>query len=165
MIDAVSKVIGIVIAFIMLVIAPTVIMRVTDDAATKRLVLNSMNVFIDKVTDKGSITKQDLDTLFAEVNSHGIPFDVQVFKYEKMSVPDAYTRYSTVYVNKYGPVVLFNINPTVPYTNESVEFLKVGDVIQVRVNAMTPSQGQLLAFTWLKQSEPLFEFTLAGSVR
>ena len=43
--DAVSKVIGVLLAFVLLILAPMTITRMRDDMATRRLVLNEVTMF------------------------------------------------------------------------------------------------------------------------
>lgn len=69
--DFVNKIVTVVLTFIMLVIAPITWEYVRSEMITERLVLNEMVQFLDKVTDKGTITAEDLDDLYLGVNSTG----------------------------------------------------------------------------------------------
>ena len=55
MMDTLSKIIGIFLAFVLLIAVPLTINTVTDDATAKRLALNEVEAFLDKISDKASV--------------------------------------------------------------------------------------------------------------
>ena len=67
--DFINKVITIVLIFVMLVLAPLLISYMSTDMTSERLILNDVTQFIDKVTDKYTITDYDLNDLYLAVNS------------------------------------------------------------------------------------------------
>jgi di/tricarboxylate transporter len=157
MTDAITKAIGILLAFVLLILAPMTIARLRDDMATRRLVLNEVTMFIDKVTDKASVTVADMDDLLIGINAHGGAFDVQVVRYVRIAVRDA-TRGGEVRSIYYAADDVFTL------TNGEVR-LNLGDAIQVRVGGITKTKGQNLLQGLLRVSEQPFSFTLAGTVR
>ena len=157
MTDAVTKVIGVLLAFVLLIFAPMTISRMKDDMAARRLVLNEVTAFIDKVTDKGSVTGTDVDDLMIGVNAHGGAFDVQVIRYVRVAVKDS-TRGGEVRSIYYATDDVFTVSG-----GEVV--LNVSDAIQVRVEGITKTKGQNLIQGLLRVSERPFSFTLAGTVR
>jgi hypothetical protein len=151
----ISKVIGVILAFAMLVIAPLVITQMTQDMAMKRLVLNEVTSFIDKVTDKSAVSPEDVDDIRLGVNSRGGAFDIKLVRYVRISVPDS--------SRPEGIKSLYVATEDV-FGNATVE-LKQGDVIQVRVTALTPTQAQKSLQGFLKVIERDFDFTMAGMAR
>ena len=157
MADAITKVIGVLLAFVLLVLAPMTISRMSGDMATKRQVLNEVTMFIDKVTDKASISGVDIDDLMLGVNSYGGAFDVQVIRYFRVAVRDS-TRGGEVRSIYYATDDVF--------TSAGGEvLLNIGDAVQVRVTAITRTRGQNLLQGLFRVAEPPFNFTLAGTVR
>ncbi|GHU97365.1 hypothetical protein FACS1894208_12700 [Clostridia bacterium] len=153
MTDIISKIIGVLLAFALLVITPLVIVRMADDMAEKRLILNEVSNFIDRVTDKANVTADDIDDLYLAINSHGGAFDVEVVRYERTAIPDGAGRAKSVYIATDDVFGTNTVN------------LKGGDAVQVRVFAISKTTAQTLLFRLLRVNEPDFKFTLAGTVR
>jgi hypothetical protein len=155
--DIVTKVIGVLLAFVLLILAPMTISRMRDDMATRRLVLNEVTMFIDRVTDKAAVSGQDMDDLMIGVNAHGGAFDVQVVRYVRIAVRD----------NTQGGIVrsiYYATDDVLTSATGEVHF-NVGDAIQVRVTGITKTRGQNLIQGLMRVSEQPFSFTLAGTVR
>lgn len=158
MADTISKVIGVLLAFALLVIAPLTITRMTEDMAAKRLILNEVTQFIDKVTDKGSVSASDMDDLMIGVNSYGGTFNVMVTRYIPVAVRDNVSgAVKTTYV-----VSDDNINSL---SGSGMVYLEPGDAVQVRVEGISLTKGQSFIRAVLRVYERQFEFTLAGIVR
>jgi ABC-type amino acid transport system permease subunit len=151
--DAIPKIIGVLLAFALLVLAPLTISRMTDDMAAKRLILNEVSQFIDRVTDKGSVTKDDMDDLYIALNTHGAAFDAEVVRYVRTAVPSGAGAAESVYIaadDTFGSVTVV---------------LRAGDVVQVRVTELTRTTAQKLLYKLMRVYEKNFDFTLAGVVR
>lgn len=88
MIDTISKVISIVLIFLMLVTAPLLISYKMDDATARREVLFEVTQFIDKVRDTRKISPDELDQLYADCNSYGLSVDVRVRRLTKYVVSE-----------------------------------------------------------------------------
>ena len=85
MADFINKIISLVLIFILLVLAPILNQYLASEATTERLVLNDVEQFIDKVTDKKVITAADVDELYMDVNSNGGFYNVSVDKYIRVA--------------------------------------------------------------------------------
>ena len=157
MTDVISKVIGVLLAFVLLIMAPMTITRMKDDMAARRLILNEVTMFIDRVTDKAIISGADIDDLMIGVNAHGGAFDIQVVRYVRIAVRDS-TRGGEVRSIYYATDDVFTVSG-------SAVNLNIGDAVQVRVTGITRTKGQNLIQGLLRVSERPFEFTLAGTVR
>lgn len=156
MTDAISKVIAVLLAFVLLILAPMTISRMTDDMATRRQILNEVTAFIDKVTDKGSVTGADVDDLMLGVNAYGGAFDVQIVRYVRVAVKDS---------TQGGEVrsIYYATDDTFSSTGSTV-YLNVGDAVQIRIEGITKTKAQNLIQGLLRVSERPFSFTLAGTV-
>lgn len=151
----ISKVIGVILAFVLLIVAPLVINQMAQDMAMKRLVLNEVTSFIDKVTDKSAVSPEDVDDVRIGVNSRGGAFDVALVRYVRISVPDA--------SRPEGIKSLYVATEDV-FGGSTVE-LRQGDVIQVRVTALAPTQAQKSLQGFLRVIDRDFDFTMAGMAR
>ena len=152
MTDMIPKIIGVLLAFALLVIAPLTIRAMTEDMAGQRLILNEASQFIDRVTDKGSVTARDMDDLYFAVNIHGGAFDAVVVRYIRVAVPISAGISDSVYIAK-------------DVFDSTALTLYPGDVVQVRVHAVTKTNAQGLLRRLMRVYEPDLEFELAGTVR
>ena len=116
MIDYINKVVSIFMIFVELVLAPLLINYVATEGINNRLVLNEVTQFIDKVTDKGSVTQYDIDDLYLGVNSCGGVFTVKVERYVRAATEDTMGKIKTLY-----------------FSNDDLSYLNVGDVVKVTV--------------------------------
>lgn len=149
MVDFINKIITIILIFVMLVLAPLLITYMMEDLRAQRLVLNEVSQFIDKVTDKGTITQEDLDQLYLAVNSHGKILDVVVKRFVRVASMDPTT----------GKV------RTLYFAADKVEDMNPGDIIQVTVREVGRSSVRTLTYKLLKVDIGRLEFSLAGTVR
>lgn len=148
--DFLNKVITIILIFVLLVLAPLLISYMSTDMVTERLVLNEVTQFIDRVTDKGSISDSDLNDLYLGVNSHGGTYDVKVERYIRTETP--------------GPLIP-DKTKTVYYNVEYIGDLNLYDVVKVHVKEVGLSNSKRLMWQLLRVDKGSFEFSLAGTVR
>jgi hypothetical protein len=162
MADFINKTISIILVFAMLVLAPILLSYMSTDMATERIVLNQVDQFIDKVTDKKEITPDDLDELYLAVNSQGGIFDVSV---------DRYIRVAYQEMEGGTPVVkttYFRDNTDIDALYDvagNVANLNVTDVVKVTVEETNRSPAKRLMWSILRIDKGKFEFSLAGTVR
>lgn len=153
MTDYMNKVVSIILAFIMLVIAPLVISYQTTDMLAKRAILNDVTAFIDKAQDTYQIDEDDLNKLYMQCNSHGISVDVKV----KRLIRTAVTKNDST----------GNSAKTVYYAVDTLGDLKnlnPGDTVQVNISEIATTPAHQLVYRVLKIDEGNFEFSLAGVV-
>ena len=151
--DIIPKIIGVILAFVLLVLAPVTITRMTDDMAAKRVILNEVNAFIDCATDKGSVTPSDIDDLYIAINSRGGAFDAQVARYVRIAVPSGMSDAESIYVATDDAFGVSDVR------------LREGDIIQVRVTSVERTTAQNMLAYLFRLYERDFEVTLAGMVR
>lgn len=164
MVDFPNKVITVILLFLMLVVAPITWSYVRTDMVAERLILNEVVAFIDKVTDKGTVTQQDLDELYIAVNASGGTYDVRVNRYiriatKDLNADDPNKAVRTIYVNA-------DISETDPVTGEAVPVeMNSGDMIKVSVKEIGSSPTKNLLWNLLKLDKTNTDFSLAGTVR
>lgn len=151
MVDTISKILSIVLIFLMLVLAPLLISYKIDDAVARREVLFEVTQFIDKVRDTQSVTDADLDQFYQNCNSHGLTVDVRVRRLVKTVVIDPHTEEVTVeYTINDDPAALYNFNK--------------GDGVQVVVEEIGISPSRSFMYRVLGADSGPLKFTLAGIV-
>lgn len=164
MVDFPNKVITVILLFLMLVVAPITWSYVRADMVAERLILNEVVAFIDKVTDKGTVTQQDLDELYIAINASGGTYDVRVNRYiriatKDLNADDPNKAVRTIYVNA-------DISETDPVTGESVPVeMNSGDMVKVSVKEIGSSPTKNLLWNLLKLDKTNTDFSLAGTVR
>lgn len=148
MTDIINKVLGVLIAFVLLAGGPLVINAMGKDLTMNRSVLNEMTNLIDKVTDNGRLSEADLSEFYINISSHGMAMDATISRYMKVVQPDGSGGFTTTYM-------LVDDNTT----------WNRGDIIKVRVQAIDYSGAQRLQNRLLRLNPPKFDQTLAGMVR
>lgn len=146
--DIFSKILGIVLAFILLAFGPLTVNSLTGDLTMKRASINEVTNFINKVTDSGRTTEAELADFYLGCASHGVVADVTVKRYVKIVNPDG----------KGGTYTSYVLSTDLSKWNR-------GDVIQVTFKAIDWTGAQRILWQLLKMAQPKFEFTLAGKVR
>ena len=160
MVDTISKILSIVLIFLMLVLAPLLISYKIDDAVARREILFEVTQFIDKVRDTQTVSRGDLDQLYQNCNSHGLTVDVRVRRlvktvvidpYPKIDPHDPHTEEVTVeYTITDDPAALYNFNK--------------GDGVQVVVEEIGISPSRSFMYRVLGADSGPLKFTLAGIV-
>lgn len=151
MVDTISKILSIVLIFLMLVLAPLLISYKIDDAVARREILFEVTQFIDKVRDTQTVSPEDLDQFYQNCNSHGLTVDVRVRRLVKTVVIDPHTEEVTVeYTINDDPAALYNFNK--------------GDGVQVVVEEIGISPSRSFMYRVLGADSGPLKFTLAGIV-
>lgn len=169
MVDTISKILSIVLIFLMLVLAPLLISYKIDDAVARREILFEVTQFIDKVRDTQTVSPEDLDQFYQNCNSHGLTVDVRVRRLVKTVVIDPYP--------ENGPHTETDPHPeTDPHTEEvTVEYtitddpaalynFNKGDGVQVVVEEIGISPSRSFMYRVLGADSGPLKFTLAGIV-
>lgn len=143
-----SKIIGTVLAFLILFIGPATIVTLSMQLEMERQVFNEMTGLIDKITDTGEMTDEQYADFMLGVSAHGAVMDVEIYRYLTMVVPDGTGGTTNVYQ------LVDNIN----------DYNK-GDYIQIRVTAIDYTGAQRLLFRLSNIFTGKFDETLAGRVR
>lgn len=151
MVDTISKILSIVLIFLMLIMAPLLISYKMDDAVARREVLFDVTHFIDTVRDTQTITSADLDQFYQVCNSRGITVDVKVRRLVKSVIVDPITQKVALnYTIHEDPAALYSFNK--------------GDGVQVIINEIGVSQARYYMYSVLGADSGEFSLTLAGIV-
>ncbi|MFB9277201.1 hypothetical protein [Cohnella cellulosilytica] len=148
MTDLFNKILGAVLAFILLAGAPLIINTMNRDLTIHRSVLNEMTNFIDKVTDNGRITETDLADFHLGISSYGMAMDATLSRYMKVTNPDGAGGTYTSYVY-----------------SDDITTWNTGDILKVQVQAIDYTGAQRIQNRILHLYPAKFDQTLAGMIR
>lgn len=148
MFDYPAKVFSILLIFMMCALSPFLSAYMESEALSNRLALNEVEMFLDKVTDKATITQADLDDLYLAIAATGGIYDVEVKRLIRLStkLPDDSVR--TLYLSQ-------------DYIGET---MKSGDLVKVTVTDIGLTPAKRLKWYVLRLDEGKFHFSLTASV-
>ena len=132
----------------MLIIAPLINVYGTHESEDKMALLNDVSLFLDKVTDKGSITEYDLNEFYMQVESHGMVLNVEVKRLVKTTVMLPDNTISTTYISA-----------------DDISKLNPRDIIQVKLKEISSTPYKKLISTVLRLNTQKYELCLAKMVR
>ena len=166
MTDIFGRVFGVILAFILLFIAPFTMVTLSQEMVARRTILNEMQSFIDETIDSRQVTDQQLEDFYLGISGLGPIVDVEISRYVRTVDPDPVDVEISRYVRTVGPdpVEEGEIYVTYVYSEDNRTYNQ-GDKVSVRVHAIgyTGTQKFLRAITGLFL--PQIDYTLAGRVR
>lgn len=145
--DFLNNVISILLVFVAVVLAPLMLCTLNNDMISERLILNDTSEFLDKVTDKGYITEDDLESFYAQVNSYSLVVNANVSREVRGET-------------KFGDEIR-----TVYIRVDDTSVLNSGDMIRVTIKEVGKSNAKILLYNLLKIIKPRFEVSLVSMVR
>jgi hypothetical protein len=145
-----SKLIGLVLIFFMLVIAPVINVLGVEDSQDKTEILNDTCEFMDMVTDKRSITDDDLNEFYLKIASHGIVADVRVERLVRVAATD-----STSSVQVHSSYVVA----------DDSSYLNVGDMVRVTIEETSTTLYRRMLRVFLRFDQDGYELTMAKVVK
>ena len=143
----IEKVMGVILAFFILVMGPLVNSALSNDITMKRDAINDTNNLLDKVLNTGALSAQQLGDYQLALASHGGILDATVQRYQKIINPDG----------KGGTYVAYQLTTNINQWND-------GDMCKISVEAVDYTGGQKILWSVLKLVEPQFKFSLGGTV-
>lgn len=157
MYDFPNKIFSLILVFIMLVVTPTVWVYINNDGNQKREAFNETTKFLDKVTDRGKITKQDLDELYLGLNATGGTYDATVERHMQTPTPDPNNP-------KENRMVYINMDYMDKDTGKPIEMVQ-GDLVTVKVKEVGTSPAKRLLWLVLKLDSSKDVITLTSMVK
>lgn len=148
MLDYVNRIVQVILIFLMLVVPAILFSYVRGEMKAERLVLNEVELFLDNVTDKGTITDADLNDLYLGVAASGGNYNVQVDRLIRMSTLTEDGKIRTIYLNE----------------NYEGTQMNLGDLVKVNITEIGISPAKRLLWNILRLDEGKFQFSLVASV-
>ena len=131
-----SRIVGLILAFVMLIICPLINAYGVQEMEDRVELLNDVSEFLDKQTDKGGITDEDMDQFYVNVQSHGMILNVKVDRLVKTATTAGDRTIHTTYIaaddntvlNKHDILrVKLTEQSSTPYKRLLAVFLRIDD--------------------------------------
>lgn len=152
--DIPGKFIGLLLAFILMVIMPFVTVTIEGEMLDRRLIVDDVCTFVDSVVDSRQVSDADVEQLNLALASYGVTVDYEITHY-KMSVnPDPISKgsYYITYVK---------MNPD----SVGVNTYDQGDKISVHVKGIGYSTTETLAHKLSGMFVKNLDFTITARIR
>ena len=135
--------------FLMLIVAPLINAYGVSEVKDEIEIMNITSEFLDKAADKKSISQEDMDQLYLQLEAHGKVLDVDVQRLVKVSTlnPEQ-TEANTTYI-----------------AADSLEALNIRDIIKVKLTEKSVTPYKKLLNMFLKIDCEPYELELAKMVR
>lgn len=153
-----SRLFGLILLFFLLIIAPLINAYGTQEMENRVEILNTTSEFLDKQTDKGNVTDQDLNQFYADIESHGVVFDVQVNRLVKVATKLKNGTIHTTYIaadeekKKNGK-------------RDYVYDLNQEDILQVKIREKSSTPYKRLVNAFLRIDDNPYELDMAKTVK
>lgn len=146
--DFLNKLIGVVLAFVLLAAGPLINRGLSQDLEMKRSVLNEITNFLDKVSDNGRINDVDVSNYYLALNSYGVAMDAHIERQIKVVNPDGAGGTYATYV-----------------VSDDITQYNQGDIVITTVKAIDYTGSQRVINRLMHLSPPKFDVTFSAMVR
>lgn len=153
-----SRLFGLILVFFLLIIAPLINAYGTQEMEDRVEILNTTSEFLDKQTDKGNVTDEDLDQFYADIESHGVVFDVQVNRLVKVATKLKNGTIHTTYVAA-------DEEKKVNDKRDLVYDLNKEDILQVKIREKSSTPYKRLVNAFLRIDDNPYELDMAKTVK
>lgn len=155
-----SKLIAVVITFIMLVLSPLILLSLIQDIRTERITWNAVTDYTDIVSDKGVLNENDYKEFIAKLGSSGIDYEVSIVAKSKLVFP--VTGGGSGYYIDYVSSGLWKSSSG---GVTGLTYLEAGDTLQIIVTPLRGSRADQLLAGILNLHTGTREYSYAASVR
>lgn len=142
-----SRIISLILVFLMLILAPLVNSYCVTEMENRRQLLNEVTSFLDVVSDKKSITDDDLNEFYMKVSSYGMVLDVQVNRLVKTATLESDGNVNVTYMSA-----------------DDISLLNQRDVVQVKLTEKSQSAYQKILSIFLGVDDENYSLTMAEMV-
>jgi hypothetical protein len=142
-----SRMISLILVFFMLILAPLVNSYCVTEMENRRQLLNEVTSFLDVVTDKKTITNDDLNEFYMKVSSYGMVLDVQINRLVKTATLESDGKVNVTYMSA-----------------DDISLLNQRDVVQVKLKEKSQSAYQKILHIFLGLDDEYYSLTMAKMV-
>ena len=146
--DFLSRVVGLILVFLLLVVAPLLNTYGTQEMENRMETLNDVSEFLDKVTDKGEVSDDDLNKFYLSVESHGMTLDVKVKRLVKTATLLDNGDVSTSYIS-----------------SDNIHDLNISDIVQVELREVSTTPYKKLMRMFLRIEDRDYKLDMAKMVK
>lgn len=163
--NAFSKIVGILVAVILLVLAPTVYIATAEDSISQTLVTTKTAYFADRIRNQGYLTPTMYENFLTEIDKTGNQYTVQIIHYKKLCIPiyldpmDESTfqnDYTVSYEATYTKDILTTLYPEIEVASpkDRYYYFSQGDYISVKLVNSSPTLATKLQRTLIGLEVP-----------
>lgn len=143
-----SRVVALILVFLLLIVAPLLNTYGTQEMENRMGTLNDVSEFLDKVTDKGEISDDDLNEFYLAVESHGMTLDVKVSRLVKTATLLDDGTVSTTYISA-----------------DNIHDLNVNDIVKVELEEVSTTPYKKLLRMFLRLEDRQYTLDMAKMVK
>ncbi len=156
------KIIGGVLAIVLLMFVPLVTKIAVDEIGIMRKSWNAVENYVDIVNDKGLLTKSDYEDFILKLSSNGIIYKVDIEISRRIAVPVSAGTANIIY----QPVGFYSSSPSEDYQILSnTKALYKGDIVTVTCVPLNKTVGQIILTNLTKVNGQSVSLSLSGMVR
>lgn len=148
--DIFGKILGSMIAFVLVFLAPFTWATLSSEMVARRTIMNEMQSFLDQTIDSRQVTENQLEELYLGISGLGPVCDVEVERYVRVVDPD--------------PKQTGGIYTTYVYSENNRTYNQ-GDKVKVHVKAIGYTGTQKFLRSTIGLWLPQIDYTFAGRVR
>lgn len=156
------KLIGGILAIILLTLVPLVTKVCVDEIGIVRKGWNNLENYVDIVSDKGLLTEDDYNDFVLKLNSDGIIYDVDIEISRRIALPEQAGTAEIIY----QPVGFYSSSPEENYQVLSgKKSLYKGDIVTVTCTPLNSTAGQIITSKVTKTGSKNDVLSLSSMVR
>lgn len=156
------KIIGGVLAIVLLMFVPLTTRVAIDEIGIMRKSWNYTCNYVDIVNDKGLLTKSDYEDFISNLSSGGIIYKVDIEISRRIAIPESTGTANIIY----QPVGFYTSSPTENYQIlNSTKALYKGDIVTITCTPMNMTVGQAILSKLTKAGNHGTTLSLSGMVR
>ncbi|WFR59069.1 hypothetical protein QA584_08285 [Anaerocolumna sp. AGMB13025] len=142
-----SRIISLVLVFLMLILAPLLYSYCVTEMENRRQLLNEVTSFLDVVTDKKSITNDDMNEFYMKTASYGMVLDVQISRLVKTATLESDGNVNVTYI-----------------AADDISLLNQKDVVQIKLTEKSESAYQKILNIFIGVDDENYSLTMAEMV-
>jgi outer membrane lipoprotein-sorting protein len=142
-----SRIISLVLVFLMLILAPLLYSYCVTEMENRRQLLNEVTSFLDVVTDKKSITNDDMNEFYMKAASYGMVLDVQINRLVKTATLEGDGNVNVTYI-----------------AADDISLLNQKDVVQIKLKEKSQSAYQKILSIFIGVDDENYSLTMAEMV-
>ena len=154
-----AKIIGVFLAFILMIFAPIITVTLVEDIKIERRTWNYLTDFTVIVCDKGILTENDYTEFVAKLGATTVDYEVIISVQHKLVLPGKKEGEYTVRYTTSGLWKSSSGGVTGDF------YMEAGDNLQVILRPLTYTAGDKILQAFLKFNPSTSEYSYAASVR
>jgi len=154
----VPKIIGVILALVLLILAPMVCKSNIDEIAIERTTWNALEMYVDIIADKGQLTVSDYTDFVKRVSSKGLAFNITITTSIRRAFPSGADGFEIKYIDN---SVIRSIEGGV---TTLTKFGK-GDIVSVEIEAINKTRAQRINQLLFNITTPFKNMKLSKMIR